>query len=262
MGAGMGLISPPEGLLTFMGHASTVIELDGVSLVTDPVLRPRVAHLRRQVPAVATKPRSPDAVLISHPHFDHLDLPSLTGFGRDVPIIAPTGTLKLLSRKGFTRVEELKVGQSLAIGPVMVTAVPAEHDGRRWPFGRGRDAIGYLIEGSRSVYFAGDTDIYDEMAIHLPEVDLALMPVWGWGHTLGPGHMDPERAARATALFRPRLAVPIHWGTLFPVGLSRWRRHLLEAPPRDFAKKVADYSPATEVRVLSPGGSTGIGPTS
>lgn len=256
----MSATPPFRDRLTFVGHASTVIELDGVRLLTDPVLRSRIAHLRRQVPLSPESDPAPDAVLISHQHFDHLDLPSLRGFGPDVRIIAPRQSLRLLTAQGFTWVEGLDVGDSVSVGPVLVTAVPAEHDGRRWPFrGRG-DSLGYLVEGSRSVYFAGDTDIYDEMAIHLPEVDLALMPVWGWGHSLGPGHMDPDTAARATALIRPRLAVPIHWGTFYPAGLSRWRSHLLHRPPQEFAEKVAGYSPETEVRVLSPGGSTGLGP--
>ena len=250
-------VSP--GLVTFVGHASTMIELDGVSLLTDPVLRPRIAHLRRQVVPVETPHRPPDAVLISHQHFDHLDLPSLRTLGSDVRIIAPRQSLRLLSSSGFSRAEGLDVGDSVAVGPVLVTAVPAEHDGRRWPFQPTGDSIGFLVEGSKSVYFAGDTDIYDEMAIHLPDVDLALMPVWGWGPTLGPGHMDPEAAARATALIRPRLAVPIHWGTLFPIGLRRWRNELLSRPPHQFAELVSDYSPETEVRVLSPGESTDIG---
>ncbi len=249
-----------SGRLTFVGHASTLIELDGVRLLTDPVMRPRIGHLRRQVP-VAPDSEPPDAVLISHQHFDHLDLPSLRSLGSEVRIIAPRESLRMLSSQGFTRVEGLDVGDRVAVGQVLITAVPAEHDGRRLPFrGRG-DSLGFLVEGSRSVYFAGDTDIYDEMSFHLPGVDLALMPVWGWGHSLGPGHMDPDAAARATALFKPRLAVPIHWGTLYPIGMSRWRSHLLSRPPHDFAQKVADYSPETEVRVLSPGESTGFKPS-
>jgi L-ascorbate metabolism protein UlaG (beta-lactamase superfamily) len=259
----MALTPRGEDLLTFVGHASTVIDLDGVRLLTDPVLRPRVAHLKRQVvSADRLAARLPDAVLISHQHFDHLDLPTLRRLGRDTRLIVCPGSGPLLRKKGFRRVEELAVGDSAAVGPVSVTAVPAEHDGRRWPFGNRGEAVGFLVEGSRRVYFAGDTDVYDDMTLHLPDLDLALLPVWGWGHSLGPGHMDPEAAARATGLLRPRLAVPIHWGTLFPIGLARWGRHHLERPPIDFADRVEDYSPETEVRVLLPGESTGIGMSS
>jgi L-ascorbate metabolism protein UlaG (beta-lactamase superfamily) len=236
-----------------------VIEMDGVRLVTDPVLRRRVAHLKRQVgESDPGHTEGLDAVLLSHGHFDHLDVSTLRRIGRHTRIIAARGNLRVLRSNGFTRVEELSVGEATAVGPVQVTAVPAEHDGRRWPFGERSDAVGFLVEGSRRVYFAGDTDIYDDMAIHLPGLDLALLPVWGWGHTLGPGHMGPEEAARATALVRPRLVVPIHWGTLFPVGIGRWGRHYLERPPQDFAEMVPGYSPETEVRVLSPGDSTDI----
>jgi L-ascorbate metabolism protein UlaG (beta-lactamase superfamily) len=258
----MDLTPDREDILTFVGHASTVIELDGIRLLTDPVLRRRVAHLRRQIPGEDPTVGRLDAVLISHQHFDHLDLPSLRKLGLNTRLVVAPGTGALLLRKGFRSVEELGVGDSTTVGPVRVTAVPAEHDGRRWPFGGRAEAVGFLIEGSRKVYFAGDTDIYEEMAIHLPDLDLALLPVWGWGHTLGPGHMDPDAAARATGMLRPRLAIPIHWGTLFPVGLARWGRHHLERPPRDFAERVEDYAPETEVRVLSPGESTGISPPS
>lgn len=256
----MSLTPDDEDLLTFVGHASTVIDLDGVRLVTDPVMRPRVAHLKRQVASadlLAT--RSPDAILVSHQHFDHLDLPTLRRLGRGIRLIVAPGSGALLRRKGFRQVEELAVGDSVAVGRVRVTAVPAEHDGRRWPFGNRGEAVGFLVEGSQRVYFAGDTDLFDDMLIHLPNLDVALLPVWGWGHRLGPGHMDPEGAARATGLLRPRLAVPIHWGTLFPMGLARWGRHHLERPPVEFAERVGDYSPETEVRVLLPGESTGIG---
>jgi L-ascorbate metabolism protein UlaG (beta-lactamase superfamily) len=246
--------------VTYSGHASTVIRMDGVRIVTDPVFRSRVVHLRRQVPRPSGDEAAPDAVLVSHQHFDHLDLPTLRRFGTGVRILAAPGCGALLSRKGFREVEELRVGESSAVGPVLVTAVPAEHDGNRRPFGDRGEAVGFLIEGSRSVYFAGDTDLYEEMAEHLQAPDLALLPVWGWGHTLGAGHMDPQRAAEATGLIRPRLAIPIHWGTLFPVGLARFGRHHLETPPHRFAAKVPDYSPGTEVRVLLPGESTGLAP--
>jgi L-ascorbate metabolism protein UlaG (beta-lactamase superfamily) len=102
------------------------------------------------------------------------------------------------------------------------------------------------------VYFAGDTDLFDGMA-DLGPLDVALLPVWGWGPSLGPGHMDPETAARAAALLRPRVAVPIHWGTYLQVGLRR-RESLLTEPPELFAAHCADLAPGVTVRVLQPGG--------
>jgi len=91
-----------------------------------------------------------------------------------------------------------------------------------------------------------------------PTIDMALMPVWGWGHTLGEGHMDPAVAAQAVGLIKPRIAIPIHWGTLFPMVAGRWGRHHLSRPPRRFADQVAETSPTVEVRVLEPGESTAL----
>ena len=105
----------------------------------------------------------------------------------------------------------------------------------------------------RRWWFAGDTDVYEEMQ-ELAPVDLALVPVWGWGPTLGDGHMDPVAAARAVALVRARRAVPIHWGTYFPTGLSGRYADKLRDPPHEFARWAAELAPACEVTVVQPGG--------
>lgn len=98
--------------LTYVGHATVEIEMDGVRLLTDPVLRHRIVHLRRQVPLPAEPfANQPDAILLSHQHFDHLDLPSLRGFGLDCRIISGPGSRRLLGKNGFSNVEELVVGQ-------------------------------------------------------------------------------------------------------------------------------------------------------
>jgi L-ascorbate metabolism protein UlaG (beta-lactamase superfamily) len=130
--------------------------------------------------------------------------------------------------------------------------VPAIHAGKRYPVGSSTEAVGYVIEADgRRVYFAGDTDLFDGMT-DLGELDLALMPVWGWGPHLGAGHLDPERAAEAVALLEPRLAVPIHWGTLFP-RINRDRAGRLTDPPHEFAASAARVAPAVDVRILAPG---------
>jgi L-ascorbate metabolism protein UlaG (beta-lactamase superfamily) len=111
-----------------------------------------------------------------------------------------------------------------------------------------------VIAGERRVYFAGDTDLFAEMAVLAPELDLALLPVWGWGPKVGPGHLDPVRAAEALRLLQPRMAVPIHWGTLAPF----WKRArgLAAEPALAFQRHAREVAPDVEVRVIPPGGMT------
>jgi L-ascorbate metabolism protein UlaG (beta-lactamase superfamily) len=84
-------------------------------------------------------------------------------------------------------------------------------------------------------------------------LDAALVPVWGWGPSVGAGHMNPAQAAEAIALLRPRLAVPIHWGTFLPLGLGRLHAHHLRDPPHAFQARAATLAPATRVAILAPG---------
>ncbi|MBK5110829.1 MAG: MBL fold metallo-hydrolase [Thermoleophilia bacterium] len=246
------------GSITYIGHATVSIELDGAHLLTDPLLRARMFHLRRQVDPVGTSLSEPDAVLISHQHFDHLDLHSLRRIGKATRIIAPPTAAARLGKRGFTQVEPLAVGESSAVGPVSVTAVNADHDGGRHPFAKEGEAVGYIVSGSSRVYFAGDTDLFPEMQGLVEGLDFALIPVWGWGHTLGPGHLDPAAAAAAVELLKPRIAIPIHWGTFFPLGLARWGSRHLTDPPHQFESQVRALSPEIEVRVLDPGSSTSL----
>ncbi len=224
-----------------------VIELAGSRVVTDPVLRPRVAHLRRHAPAPAPGPV--DGVLLSHLHFDHADRSTLRRLPPDVPVVGPPGTASILGRPAH----ELEAGSVVDVGSIAVHAVRAVHDGRRLPIGPPRAALGYVLRGQQAVYFAGDTACFADMAA-LGAIDLALLPVWGWGPTLGPGHMDPTEAARAAALIRPRIAVPIHWGTYLPVGLARRHPGLLTSPGPAFAAEVAVSAPGVRPVVLAPGG--------
>src|SRR5690606_28842944 len=123
---------------------------------------------------------------------------------------------------GFRDVREVAAGEQTEVAGVPIAATPAVHDGRRHPLAAPGEAVGYVVgPPGRRVYFAGDTDIFDGMADLADGLDLALVPVWGWGPSLGPGHLDPDAAAAALRLLRPRLAVPIHWGTLFPFALDR-----------------------------------------
>lgn len=242
---------------TWLGHSTVLLEQSGTKILTDPVLRRRIFHLRRHREArEPERPTSVDVVLLSHHHFDHLDRPSLRSIERTTPVVGGPGTASLLRREGFDRVVELAPGQKVDLDSVTITATPAAHAGRRSPLHRGGEAVGFLVEGGRRAYFAGDTDLFDELAEVASGVDLALLPVWGWGPSIGAGHLDPERAARAVSLIEPRLAVPIHWGTLAPVGMVRRLSALRERPAREFERLAGLVAPGAPVRVLEPGEST------
>ena len=237
--------------LRWLGHATVALEVGGARLLTDPVLRGRIAHLRRHA-AAAEAPPALDAVLISHVHHDHLDLPTLRALDPGAVLVVPPGAGKAVRRLG-REVVELRAGEATTIGGATITAVEAVHDARRGPFGAAADAVGYVIEGAARVYFAGDTEVFPAMAA-LGRIDCALLPVWGWGYSLGPGHMDPDEAAQAAALVDPDVAVPIHWGTLLPIGARARHKFLLVDPPRRFAARAAELAPRTRVTIVEPGG--------
>ncbi|UQS26774.1 MBL fold metallo-hydrolase [Amycolatopsis thermalba] len=250
-----------EGLvLRFLGHSTVRMEIAGRVVLTDPVLTRTVGGLVRVAPPLDPAAYADvDLVLISHLHGDHLHVPSLRLLGRHVPVVVPRGAGGWLRRRGFAEVAELDIGERLSLGDLRVTAVRAEHSGHRWgprfTHGPQARASGHVVEapGVR-VYVAGDTDLHDGMA-ELAPVDVALLPVWGWGPNLGPGHLDPARAAEAVARVRPRVAVPVHWGTLAVPGVARTprMRRLLVDPPRTFAATVAERGLETVVAVTEPG---------
>lgn len=246
--------------VTYVGHATVLLEVDGARLLTDPVLRQRILHLQRTQPAETQDLQHLDAVLLSHVHWDHLDLPSLRLLGRDQSLIVPRGAGSLLRKRGFSRVVEVEVGEHVEIAGVKVTATYARHDGRRGPFGVEAPALGYLVTGSSRVYFAGDTDLFSGMA-ELPPLDLALLPISGWGPRLPAGHLDPQRAAEALRLLTPRVAVPIHWGTYSSAFIRRQKRTDFDhARVDEFRRLAAELAPAVDVRVLAPGESLMLEP--
>jgi L-ascorbate metabolism protein UlaG (beta-lactamase superfamily) len=241
--------------LTFLGHSTVLIEVGGIRILTDPVLFARLLFLRRVVTSLDDSLYADiDLVLVSHLHHDHLDLPSLRLVGPGVHVVVPRGAGRFMKASGFDRVSELRAGESLRHGGVEIVATPAIHSGFRPPFGPRAAAVGYRIEaGPASVYFAGDTDVFPEMAEVGRDLDVALLPVWGWGPSLGGGHLDPRRAAIALQLLQPRYVVPIHWGTLWPLGFGRVRPHRLTQPPVEFAALAAEVQPGATVLVTAPG---------
>jgi L-ascorbate metabolism protein UlaG (beta-lactamase superfamily) len=241
--------------LTFLGHATMLIEIAGTRILTDPLVFERLLILRRVGSRLDPALHGNlDAVLISHLHVDHLHIRSLVQIGRDTRVIMPAGGERLLVDRGFTRVEGVRPGDRVDVGPVRVTATYAEHDGKRPPLGPTAPALGFVLEeGTTKVYFAGDTDVFPAMVDLAPDLDVAMLPVWGWGPRLGHGHMNPRRAAEALRLLQPRYAVPIHWGTRWPFGMGRVVPGRLTDPPREFARFARRYSPGVRVLLTPPG---------
>jgi L-ascorbate metabolism protein UlaG (beta-lactamase superfamily) len=234
--------------VTWVGHSTVLLEVDGIRLLTDPLLRTRVAHLRRVRPVDSSGLGRIDAVLISHGHYDHLDLPSLRKLDSSIPVVVPRGLAGVLRRGGRKNIHEVEAWDELTFGPVTVRATPAEHAAG----GRVRrgEPLGFVVQGSRSNYFAGDTDLFEGIESLAP-VDVALLPVWGWGRSIGQGHLNPERAATAVSLLRPRVAIPIHWGTYHPLHVRQ--AAFLTEPPLEFSRFAAEVAPETRVEILGLG---------
>jgi L-ascorbate metabolism protein UlaG (beta-lactamase superfamily) len=248
--------------VTFLGHATILIEMDGVRVLTDPILRTRLGPLTRL--SAVPDPEAwadVDVVLLSHSHWDHLDYPSLELLGLGTPIVAPLGMGPDLRAHGFKTVTEVISGDDIEIGGLRIEAVHAEHKGFGPPVGATDLSLGFMVHGSQTHYFAGDTAYFSGMAEFDRGLDVALLPVWGWGPTANPSeHLDPMGAARAAATIKPRIAIPIHWGTLHPVGF-RWMRPSTRIdPPHQFAQMVRRLAPDTTVRVLPNGASLVVRP--
>ncbi|MFD9356250.1 MBL fold metallo-hydrolase [Streptomyces sp. NPDC060031] len=248
--------------VTWWGHATCTVEDSGVRLLTDPLFARRLAHLRRRRGAVPpARAAVADVVLVSHLHADHLHLPSLARLAPGTRLVVPRGArravpgLARLARARSFAVTEVAPGEEFAVRDgVRVRAVSARHDGRRLPFGPHlAPALGYVVQGEARTYFAGDTGLFDAMAGEVGPVDVALLPVGGWGPYLGQGHLDPGRAARALAALDPAAAVPVHYGTYWPIGMDAVRPHEFHAPGEEFVRLAGQLAPKVTVRVPAHG---------
>ena len=234
--------------LTWLGHSTVLIEAVGHALLTDPMLRQRVAHLRREASVDPALVAAVDTVLISHLHRDHLDIPSLRRLAGQPRVIAPDGSGPLLRRRRFKDVHEVGVGTSVERGELTITATQADHNGRRSPVSVVTPSLGFMVDGPSQIYFAGDTDLFDGMTQYAG-ADVALLPISGWGPKTPPGHLNPERAAKSLQLLEPKVVIPIHWGTYAPMHRARAGG----GPELEFAERAADLAPDVDVRILGVG---------
>jgi L-ascorbate metabolism protein UlaG (beta-lactamase superfamily) len=242
--------------ITWIGHSGLLIEDVGIRALTDPVLRNRVGHLRRLETFEPEAIGGVDVVLISHAHRDHLDLPSLRMLA-PTTVVVPS-TLGGIARKaGVANVVELAIGESTSIGALTVYATYARHSVRRNVVGSSTPALGYVLVGSQRLYFAGDTGLFPGMRDLAGDLDVAVLPIAGWGPRIPPDHLDPHRAAVALTLLRPRIAVPIHWGTLRRLGSrdDAWR------PVESFLSRAAQLAPEVTILVPTLGASVELAPS-
>jgi L-ascorbate metabolism protein UlaG (beta-lactamase superfamily) len=255
------LAAPPArgepARLTWLGHASFLVQLDGVSLLIDPVLVDRVAGvIPRNVPPGVPLDRLPriDASLVSHGHYDHLDLPTLKAVGATV--YAGLGLRRSLRREGLTCVE-LGWWQSARVGGVEITFVPAQHWSRRGLGDTNRTLWGgFVVEGSRAtIYHSGDTAWFDgfkEIGARFPGIDAALLPIGAYDPEwfMRSQHMTPEDAVQAFLDLGARRLVAMHWGTF------KLTDEPLDEPPR---RLVTDWErrhlPKETLSILPIGGS-------
>lgn len=250
-------------IVNYIGHATVMVDIGQIRVLTDPLLRDRILFLQRRGPNAAQKllaQRAPDIVLLSHLHYDHADLPSLRLLPSSTTIIAPKGSGEYLSQRAGVTVHEVEEGDKVRVADVEITVLPAAH-GQAHSIPRPMNScLSYVMRNRLSIYFAGDTDLFDEMhdVGRDFDLDMALLPVWGFSHRVGAGHLTPFTAAQALTRLRPSVAVPIHWGSfrfLGPASLWDNAEHL-SFPPHDFAQYASDLAPGTQVRVLQPGEKT------
>lgn len=244
--------------LTWLGHSTVVIDIDGVRLVTDPLLRAHAGPLRRLGPAPRPEQYAgAAAVLLSHLHTDHAEPASLRLLG-DAPVVSDEAIARWVRHRLHRPAVALGPGEWwTATDEVSVRLVPAVHPDRPMPH-RPNTATGHVVRGrSGVVWFAGDTQAYDGLAtlsgLAGAPVDVALVPIAGWGPRLGPGHLDARGAAAVCATVGARYAMPIHYGTLHPPGFSLGSLRWVRRPLAEFHAALARLAPGTTLLPAHPG---------
>ena len=229
------MAAAPSGRLTvtYIGHATLLLELDGARVLTDPNFDPHLGRVlpRVSAPGLALEQLPPlDALVVTHAHADHLSFDSLDALSREIPLYAPPAVARWLNRLGYAHAVSLAPGESTLIGPVCVTAAAAKHLGSRYAIDRWRSAANmYLFDtGRRACFFAGDTaltpDSHRVVAEHLHArgrpLDMALLPIghapW-WKPGFRKGHLTADDALTLFERLRARIFIPYHWGTFHHV---------------------------------------------
>jgi len=232
------LSSPPStGLrVTWLGHSTLLIEIDGHTFLTDPVWGERTSPYTWAGPKRFYEPPLPleqlprlDAVLLSHDHYDHLDYPTIRRLAKlDTRFIAPLGVGEHLAYWGVpeSKIREYDWWDQVTVGDITVTCLPARHASGRFLLDKDKTLwAGYALVGAKHrVYFSGDTGLFPDMAKigeRLGPFDLTLIEAGAYNQAWPDWHLGPEQAVRAHRLVRGKALLPIHWG-LFDLASHAW----------------------------------------
>jgi L-ascorbate metabolism protein UlaG (beta-lactamase superfamily) len=248
--------------ITYIGHATLLLEIGGATVLTDPNFDPKLGHIlpRVSAPGIALDALPAlDAILLTHAHADHLSFDSLRRLPRHVPLFAPPAIARWLQRKGFRQAIGLAPGESAAFRDVTVHAASATHRGNRYGYDRWRsDANMYLLDAGETIFFAGDTALVADTH-HLVErvlwkrgreLDLALLPIGyapKWKPGFRRGHLTHEDALTLFERLRARTLVPYHWGTF---------RHVTSTAHDAIQRlraRLESHHLAASVRIIEPG---------
>lgn len=211
--------------VTWWGHSFVTVDLPGATVVTDPLMAQRLFHLRRLSPPPPGEATRCDLVLISHLHHDHLHLPTLRRLAADVPIVVPRGAPGAIRALRRLPIIEVEPGDQVTVAGVGIEVLAANHPGGRLRgSGPGSPpAIGFRFScGGRSCWYPGDTG--PGGPVSFDPVDLAIVPIGGWGPSLGAHHLDPAQAVDALAEAGARWALPVHYGTFWPLPMRTGTR--------------------------------------
>lgn len=204
------------------GHATTLINLTGTIIVTDPVITNRLGFFKRVVdsPCDLTD-KNIDYIILSHGHMDHMHFPSLKRLDKNATVIVPKGYKQILSLMGFNNVVLLRQGETYEDDNIKISAIKANHDGRRFYIGIDNESNSYIIEKDGSkVFFAGDTAYTEEF--NGIECDVAIMPVGCYKpDRLSYMHCTPEESYKMFKTMSASAMIPIHYKT-FKISLEKF----------------------------------------
>ncbi|MBD1392615.1 MBL fold metallo-hydrolase [Mucilaginibacter glaciei] len=228
---------PYSGLrITWVGHSSLLIEVDGIRILTDPVWSDRVSFTQLMgpkrffAPPLALSDLPPlDVVIVSHDHYDHLDSGTIQFFkDKQIHFITPLGVCDILKDLGIQEnyIHEVDWGDSIMIGDCNITATPSRHFSGRGIAGRNQTLwASFVIKGPKhNIFFGADSGWFPgfaDIGEQFGPFDLTMLEIGAYGHNWADIHMGPDNASNAHIALKGDIMMPIHWGT-FNLALHAW----------------------------------------